>query len=153
VLAMRYIERILKPGEIVLYSGRIHRIIYLPAIIMRLLALAALVALTQMRTRAVELSWMFIAGAFALGAYVMLASAWFNRSTTEIDVINRRIVYKRGVIKRRTVEMNMDKVATVDVDQSVFGRLMNYGDITIHSTGTEFEPLHGIDACSNSATT
>ena len=30
---------------------------------------------------------------------------------------------------------------------------MNYGDITIHSTGTEFKPLHGIDARSNSATT
>jgi uncharacterized membrane protein YdbT with pleckstrin-like domain len=96
---------------------------------------------------------MFIAGAFALGACVTLASAWFKRWITEIDVTNRRIVYKRGLIKRRTVEMNMDKVATVDVDQSVFGRLINYGDITIHSTGTEFEPLHGIDACSNSATT
>ena len=143
---MRYIERILQPGETVLYSGRIHWIIYLPAIIMRLLALAALVALTQMRTRAVELSWMFIAGAFALGACVTLASAWFKRWTTEIEVTNRRIVYKRGVIKRHIVE-----VATVDVDQSFWPP--NELHITIHSTGTEFKPLHGIDACSNSATT
>ncbi len=65
-------------------------------------------------------------------------SAWFKRWTTEIDVTNRRIVYKRGFIKRHTVEMNMDKVESVDVDQSVLGRLLNYGDITIHGTGDEF---------------
>jgi uncharacterized membrane protein YdbT with pleckstrin-like domain len=146
VLAMRYIERILQPGETVLYAGRIHWIIYLPAMIMMLLAIAALAQLSQAKTSAAEYSWMFVCGAFVLGAGVTLLSAWFKRWTTEIDVTNRRIVYKRGFIKRHTVELNMDKVASVDVDQSVFGRMLNYGDITIHSTGTEFEPLHGIGA-------
>ena len=59
---------------------------------------------------------------------------------------NRRIVYKCGLIKRHTVEMNMDKVESVDVDQSVFGRMLNYGDITIRGTGEGIEPLHGIGA-------
>ena len=62
-------------------------------------------------------------------------SAWFRRWTTEIDVTNRRVVYKRGFIKRHTIEMNMDKVESVDVDQSIMGRLLNYGDITIRGTG------------------
>ncbi len=31
--------------------------------------------------------------------------------------------------------MNMDKVESVDVDQSIMGRLLNYGDITIRGTG------------------
>ena len=65
---MRYIERILQPGETVLYSGRIHWIIYLPTIIMMLFALVALAALTQTTTSAVEISWMFVIGAFVLGA-------------------------------------------------------------------------------------
>jgi uncharacterized membrane protein YdbT with pleckstrin-like domain len=143
---MRYIERILQPGEIVLYSGRIHWIIYLPTIIMMLFALVALAALTQTTTRAVEISWMFVIGAFVLGAGVTLASAWFKRWTTEIDVTNRRVVYKRGLIRRHTVEMNMDKVESVDVDQSIMGRLLNYGDVTIHGTGEGWEPLDRIDA-------
>jgi uncharacterized membrane protein YdbT with pleckstrin-like domain len=71
---------------------------------------------------------------------------WFRRWTTEIDVTNRRIVYKRGFIKRHTVEMNMDKVESVDVDQSIFGRLLNHGDITIRGTGIGLEPLRGIGA-------
>jgi uncharacterized membrane protein YdbT with pleckstrin-like domain len=73
-------------------------------------------------------------------------SAWFRRWTTEIDVTDRRIVYKRGFIRRHTVEMNMDKVESVDVDQSILGRMLNYGDITIRGTGVGIEPLHNIDA-------
>ena len=73
-------------------------------------------------------------------------SAWFRRWTTEIDVTDRRIVYKRGFIRRHTVEMNTDKVESVDVDQSILGRMLNYGDITIRGTGVGIEPLRNIDA-------
>ena len=37
--------------------------------------------------------------------------------------------------------MNMDKVESVDVDQSVLDRLFDYGDITIRGIGTGPEPL------------
>ncbi len=145
---MRYIDRILQPGETVLYRGRIHWVIYLPAMIMTLLALAALSGLAAAQTSITGYSWLFVSGAFALGAGVTLLSAWFRRWTTEIDVTNRRIVYKKGFIRRHTVELNMDKVASVDVDQSVFGRLLNYGDITVHGTGDSdvIELLHTIGA-------
>ena len=71
----------------------------------------------------------------------MLFVAWFKLWTTEIDVTDRRIVYKRGLIWRLAVEMNMDKVESVDVDQSVLDRLFDYGDITIRGIGTGPEPL------------
>jgi uncharacterized membrane protein YdbT with pleckstrin-like domain len=140
---MRYIERILQPGETLVYSGRIHWVIYLPAMI---LALVALAALTQVKSGPTGMSWLIFSIACWLGAGVTFVSGWFRRWTTEIDVTDRRIVYKRGLIKRHTVEMNMDKVESVDVDQSIFGRLLNYGDITIRGTGIGLEPLHGIDA-------
>jgi len=132
---MRYIERILQPGETLIYVGKMHWIIYLPAMILLLIAMVLL-----------TLSLLLVSIACALAGAIALLSAWFRRWTTEIDVTNRRIVYERGFIKRHTVELNMDKVESIDVDQSIMGRLLNYGDITIHSTGTEFEPLHGIDA-------
>ena len=82
----------------------------------------------------------------ALTGLVLAFGAWFRRWTTEIDVTDRRIVYKRGFIRRHTVEMNMDKVESVDVDQSILGRMLNYGDITIRGTGVGIEPLNNIDA-------
>jgi hypothetical protein len=33
------------------------------------------------------------------------------------------------------------KIESVDVDQSVLGRLLDYGVVTIRGTGTTFEPL------------
>ena len=77
---------------------------------------------------------------------VMLFTAWFQRWTTEIDVTDRRVVYKCGFINRHTVEMNMDKVESVDVDQSILGRLLDYGDITIRGTGETWETLRKIGA-------
>jgi uncharacterized membrane protein YdbT with pleckstrin-like domain len=140
---MRYIERILQPGENVVHTSKIHWIIYLPAAI---LLLAALFALTQTDNNSSGLIWIMVATAFAVFGLGALVRAWFRRWTTEIDVTDRRIVYKRGFIKRHTIEMNMDKVESVDVDQSIFGRLLNYGDITIHGTGEGWEPLCGIGA-------
>jgi uncharacterized membrane protein YdbT with pleckstrin-like domain len=144
---MRYIDKILQPGETLLYAGKLHWIIYIPAMLMMVLSAASLTGVAAATTSPTAYSWMFVAGILALAAGVTLVSAWFKRWTTEIDVTDRRIVYKRGFIKRHTVEMNMDKVASVDVDQSVFGRLLNFGDITIHGTGENIiERLHNIGA-------
>ena len=38
-------------------------------------------------------------------------------------------------VKRRAFEMSLDKVESVDVHQSILGRLMNYGDIPIQGVG------------------
>ena len=46
---MRYIEQILQPGEKLLYSGTIHWVIYGPAIIFSVIALALLNALAFRR--------------------------------------------------------------------------------------------------------
>jgi len=143
VRAMRYIERILQPGEKLLYSGTIHWVIYMPAVILSLIALALL---TLVKPGPTGLSWLIGSIVFWLAAGVTFVSAWFKRWTTEIDVTDRRIVYKRGFVNRHTVEMNMDKVESVDVDQSIIGRLFDFGDITVKGTGESMERMHNIGA-------
>jgi hypothetical protein len=63
---------------------------------------------------------------------------WFRWWITEIAVTNRRVIYKKGFIRRRTNEMNMDKVESVQVD---LGRMLDYGNVTILGTGEGFETL------------
>jgi uncharacterized membrane protein YdbT with pleckstrin-like domain len=91
------------------------------------------------------LGW-FAAIVLALAAIGAFLPAWFRRWTTEIAVTDRRIILKRGFIRRHTVEMNMQKVESVDVDQTLVGRLFNYGSVTIRGTGTSFERLRMVDA-------
>ncbi len=138
---MRYINHILQPGETVAYTTTLHWIVYLPAFGLWLLG-----ALTLLFGALAGPIAFLVASTCAVVGLALALRAWFRRWTTEIDVTDRRIVYKRGFIRRHTVEMNMDKVESVDVDQSILGRLFNYGDITIRGTGVGLEPLIDIDS-------
>jgi uncharacterized membrane protein YdbT with pleckstrin-like domain len=141
---MRYIDHILQPGETLLYTGRLHWIVYVRAMIAFVLAAVVLSFSGRTASNTIGMSGIFVSIAlFAIGAGLAF-SAWFRRWTTEIDVTDRRVVYKRGFINRHTVEMNMDKVESVDVDQSIMGRLLDYGDITVRGTGETWEALRGI---------
>ena len=82
----------------------------------------------------------------ALVALFLTAKAWFHRWTTETDVTNLRVVHKTGFIKRRTFEMSLDKVESVDVNQSILGRLFGYGNVTVRGVGEGVETIHTIAA-------
>ena len=135
----RYIDEILQPGEQVLYSTNAHWIFYLPAIGVWFLVAILLVA-SIMVPPAVLFFW---ACATVLGivALYFTVKAWFHRLTTETDVTNMRVVHKTGFIKRRTFEMALDKVESVDVDQSILGRILNYGTVTVKGVGEGKETI------------
>jgi uncharacterized membrane protein YdbT with pleckstrin-like domain len=141
---MSYVRSVLQPGENVRYATNIHWIVYLPGLL--LLILAAVVYWFGHRPVAIGAAfiWDVLAGVVLLAAAVWLFIGWFRRWTTEIAVTDRRIIYKRGFIRRHTVEMHLDKVESVDVEQSILGRIMNYGDISIHGTGAGIEDLKNI---------
>jgi uncharacterized membrane protein YdbT with pleckstrin-like domain len=88
--------------------------------------------------------WLYTACALALVAAVLLVQEWFRWWITEIAVTNRRVIYKKGFIRRRTNEMNTDKVESAQVDQSILGRMLDYGNMTILGTGEGFETLRTI---------
>ena len=137
-----YVAEVLQPDETVRYDGTLHWIIFLPGIVLFAFGVAGLLGVATLARNA-QGYWIysvFVYGALVLGA-LRLFSAWLKRWTTEIAVTNRRVIYKTGLISRRTVEMNMDKVESVDVAQDIFGRILNYGTVLIRGTGASLEPL------------
>jgi uncharacterized membrane protein YdbT with pleckstrin-like domain len=139
---MRYVRRVLQPGEVVRYAGSLHWNIYLPGF---LLMLAAIVTIAWAELGAGgSILWRAIAALFATTALFLLMPEWFIWWTTEIAVTNHRIIYKTGFIRRDTVEILMDKVESVDVDQSIMGRLLDYGTVTVRGTGAAFKPLQRV---------
>ena len=82
--------------------------------------------------------------ALALVAVGLLIQQWFRWWITEIAVTDRRVIYKKGLVRRQTNEMNMDKVESVKINQSILGRLLDYGDVPILGTGEGFETLRTI---------
>ena len=142
----RYIDEILQPGERVLYSTNAHWIFYFPAILAWIVALAFLVLMPQATADGLRVLCLIAAGVVALAALYWTIRGWFHRFTTETDVTNLRVVHKTGFIKRRTFEMALDKVESVDVNQSILGRILNYGDVTIRGVGEGIEKITTVDS-------
>jgi uncharacterized membrane protein YdbT with pleckstrin-like domain len=138
--AMRYVTRVLQPGETFQYAAKLHRFIYLKAVnefvICIILVLFSLAVKDNVRIA------LFIASAlFALVAFRSWISAFIRRVTTELVVTDRRVIYKSGLFARHTREMNRSKVESIDVHQPILGRIFGYGTIDVRGTGGSLEPF------------
>lgn len=138
---MSYVQSILQPEEQVLATGKMHWIIYLRGVLILIAGLATLLIPLPEDLR-------FLVQVAGIGVMVvalaLLVGAWIEQVTTEIAVTNRRVIQKRGLIRRTTGEMNMDKVESVHVDQTIPGRIFDYGTIAVRGTGSGIEGLHHI---------
>jgi uncharacterized membrane protein YdbT with pleckstrin-like domain len=85
-----------------------------------------------------------LAAIVAVVALYKTVTAWFHRWTTETDVTNLRVVHKTGFISRKSFEMSLDKVESVDVTQSIAGRIFDFGDVTIMGVGEGKETIRTI---------
>jgi len=65
-------------------------------------------------------------------------------STSEFAITNKRVIIKVGLISRRTLEMNLNKIESVNVNQGILGRLLGYGTIVVVGTGGTKEPFAAI---------
>ena len=81
----------------------------------------------------------------ALGlGLVFLAVAYVRYKSTELAVTTKRVIVKHGFIRRQTVEINMNKIESIQVDQGVLGRVFNFGSLVVAGTGTSHAPISGI---------
>jgi membrane protein YdbS with pleckstrin-like domain len=145
---MKYVTRVLQPNETVIHTTRLHWLIFLPALLWLALAvILAIAALSAGDTFGGNLS-IALGIAAAIAALLALASgigALIRRVTTELAVTDRRVIYKSGLLSRHTLEMNRGKVESVDVDQSLLGRIFGFGTIVVRGTGGSLEPIRTID--------
>ena len=80
---------------------------------------------------------------YGVGLFFWLA-AYIKLKTTELAITNKRVVAKYGFISRRTVEININKVESIQVDQSIIGRICNFGTLMISGAGNPQAPISGI---------
>jgi uncharacterized membrane protein YdbT with pleckstrin-like domain len=143
--AMPHSDRILRPDETLLYVSRVHWVVYLPGAALIAFGMAAAWLLRGFAGAAGYSipSLIALAIGVSLGG-IGVARAWWRRLTVEVAVTDHRIIYRHGLLRRHTFEMGTDKIESVHVDQSVLGRVLDYGDITVRGTGSSFEPLRTI---------
>ena len=142
---MSYVQHVLQPGETLIYATRLHWLVYARAI--GLVIVAALLAVGAGSIATAELQmllWACAGGLLVLGVIAGIAAA-LRRVSTELAVTDHRVIYKRGVVGRYTIEMARSKVESVDVVQSFLGRIFNFGTILVRGTGGSLEPFRDVE--------
>ena len=117
-----YVDGNLMSGETVLYRGHVSKWSMAPLILLGILLLGIGIGL------------------------IFLIWAWISYKTTEFAVTDKRIIAKTGLISRNTVEMFLDKVESLNVEQSIPGRMFDYGTVTIRGTGATSEAIRNISS-------
>jgi uncharacterized membrane protein YdbT with pleckstrin-like domain len=144
---MRYVDEALQPGETIRAVTSVSWVGLLPGLFWLVVAILLIIFVapwSQDSAAITLIGWIAVLAAFVAGAGLLIRY-WLRRFTTEIAVTDRRVICKVGFIKRRTFEMHMGKVESVDVAQTILGRMLNYGDITIRGTGETMGTLCMID--------
>jgi uncharacterized membrane protein YdbT with pleckstrin-like domain len=133
-----YIDSSLLPGERVVARAHLHPVVY---------ARAAAVALTGalLLVLADTIGLPAVVGAVAVAAGLLLAvSPWIEARTSEFGVTDKRVVIKTGFVRRRTLELLLRQIEAISVDQTVTGRILNYGTVSLSGTGGVKETFHAI---------
>lgn len=143
---MAYYTQVLQPDERVLVVGRLHWSIYLRAILVLAVAVAIMTASFWLADEQPRFYAQVLAAIAAVLGLLMVLAVFIRRHATEIVVTDRRVIFKRGILSRHSVEMNVSKIETVDVEQGLWARLFDYGTVIIRGTGSGFEPLRGVGA-------
>lgn len=105
---MAYIDESLSSGEEIAALFKLHWVTRIPMVL-----------------------WLLLVVTFPFAIYEYL-----RLRHTEQGVTNKRVVFKTGIISRKSEEMKLGSIETVEIDQGIFGRILGYGNVRVTGRGT-----------------
>lgn len=126
---MGYIDKNLLPGEEIVFRTKRSLIIFLlPAA----WTVFAFYAVPYMQTNPIlaKLDW-----APWLIAFLWWAYYGIEYLSSDFVVSNRRVMMREGFFNRHSAELRIATISQVNVDQSLFGQLLNYGILSLNAFG------------------
>ena len=125
---MSYIEKNLMDGEVIIYEARQHWIIYwLPALLV-IVAIVQFVIPTESDGLLLQCCFAVL---LLLVAFIWAVNIHGGRKYL---LTNKRLILKRGIVKRNTLDLILRRCEGVSVNQSIMGRILDYGTVIV-STG------------------
>jgi len=140
---MGYVDTNLMPDERVIHWGRLHWILFVGPGILFLIGLILCFTPVGEGETATTLSPIGIP--ILIIAIIWLMKAFLTYISTELAITTKRVIAKFGFIRRNTTELNHNKVESLNVDQGIIGRVLNFGTVRIHGTGAGMSPIPKVE--------
>jgi uncharacterized membrane protein YdbT with pleckstrin-like domain len=146
---MGYIDETLMADERIIYRTKPHWIIFTPVLGWLILALLITFIGPRYDLGTVKFHGNYtLVDIFAGLAFIIaLLSALFTfitYQTSEFGITNKRVLMKVGFIRRSTLEILLQKIESIQVSQTVLGRILNYGLIIVSGVGGSRDPFQNI---------
>jgi uncharacterized membrane protein YdbT with pleckstrin-like domain len=126
---MSYIDSNLLAGEAVAYRTRLHWILFIVPVLFTLLV-------------CLPAAWFLANGPWSSLAWIppavgllSMVPALIRRQSSDFVVTNKRVMMKVGVFSTRSVELLLGKIEAIAVNQSLGGRILDFGDIVVTGSG------------------
>ncbi|MDB5136303.1 MAG: rane-flanked domain [Mucilaginibacter sp.] len=134
---MSFIEKNLASNEKIVYTTGLHWWVYFKNIL--LLVLGIIFVRSSGGIGAAESFGAFLVFVGLIGSVY----AFFVSKSSEFAITNKRVILKTGILKRKLVELQLNKAEGLRVEQGIIGRMFNFGSIKITSGGVteSFSPL------------
>jgi uncharacterized membrane protein YdbT with pleckstrin-like domain len=139
---MGYVDKHLLEGERVVYRAKLHKVIFVPPLALAVLGLIAAILIDIYLGN--RLAAWIVGAAFLLVAILVAFPRFIRYASSEFAVTNKRVIVKIGLVYRQTLELVLAKVETIGVEQTIMGRLFDFGTIIITGTGGTKEPFKDI---------
>lgn len=128
---MGYVQSLLASHENIVFATRRHWIVLLGSLIVN----GLLIAVTAAAVTILSIKFEFPGALFLLALIliplirlVVRVVRWWNE---QYIITNRRVIQVEGVINKHVIDSSLEKVNDVVLVQSVWGRLLDYGDVEI----------------------
>jgi uncharacterized membrane protein YdbT with pleckstrin-like domain len=130
-----YVNKNLGPNESLVCEAKLHWILFLKPIFFILLAITLTVLLNKYLGE-YGLYGLYVGCGLVMICIFFFLSRLIKRVCTEIALTNNRIIVKNGFIARSARDISLKKVEGIDIKQSIFGRIFNYGSMSVRGTGS-----------------
>ena len=137
---MGYVDNNLLSGEKIFFRTHLHWKVFLPPALLILVAIGLTVgAIYQGFDPYLSLLILI----FPLG---VLFHSYLRWRCSEFAVTDKRVLIKTGIVSRHTLETILTKIENIGVEQTLWGRLFNFGTLYVTGTGSTREIFPGIHA-------
>ncbi|MEA2603750.1 MAG: hypothetical protein QOF89_4742 [Acidobacteriota bacterium] len=122
------VDNQLQPGEEILYRAHLTRLTQAPLVALLAVVLAfTIFAWFGLNNAPATI----VGGVLAVALGVVLAWRFFRLRSYEFVLTNHRVIQQQGILSKRSMDSRLDKINNIEHRQSLWGRLLGYGDVEI----------------------
>ena len=132
---MSYVIGTLSKDEEIKEVARLHWINYITVILCLTLAVICIALCFKFDAKSNQFIYVIFGiptAVFTFSSLIFLLRIF----TTEMVVTNKRVVCRTGVISVHTEELKIGRIESVEIKQSILGRILGYGSLWFSGTGT-----------------